>query len=79
MVTERILQRRALRREEFGAAFGDVHIVLRDGCQFSADVDAGLVTGGHVGREFGGVAANQIRPLVAIHAMPWPRRCAKYL
>ena len=57
--------------EEFGSGFGDVHVVFEadaEGFGVIGEVDAGLVGEGHVGGEELGVAADQVGPLVHVHA-----------
>ena len=57
--------------EEFGAVFGDVHVVFEaDAERFGVvgEIDAGLVGEGHVGGEGLGVAADEVVPLVHVHA-----------
>src|SRR5579864_2036797 len=66
--SKRIFQRRTLRREQLRTVLGDVHIVFEANAEFSAKINARLVAGGHVRLELGRVAANQIRPLVAVHS-----------
>lgn len=58
---------RALRSEKLRPAFGDVHVVLEADPKFAAQIDTGLVAEGHVWLQWESVAANQIRPFVAIH------------
>ena len=48
--------------------FRDVHIIFKANAKFSSNVNIGLVAGGHIGLQFGRVAADQIGPLVHIHA-----------
>ncbi len=57
--------------EESRAGFGDVHVVFEadaEGLRVVGEVDAGLVGEGHVGLEGAGVAADEVVPLVHIHA-----------
>src|ERR1019366_9739373 len=65
---ERILQARALRREQLGRGFGDVHVVLEPDAELALDVDAGFITEGHARLQPERVALDQIRPLVPVHA-----------
>src|SRR5438094_5556262 len=65
---ERLFQARALRREQFGAVFGDVHIVFQAHAKFAAQIDPWLVAERHARLKLCLVAADQIRPFVDIHA-----------
>src|SRR5208282_2645928 len=65
---EGVLQRWALRSEQFRASFHDVHVVLQTDAEFSADVNAWFIAKGHLRLEFCRVAAHQVGPLVAVHA-----------
>ena len=70
-VGEGMFEAGALRSEEFGAVFGDVHIVFEtdaEGFGVIGEIDAGLVGEGHVGGEELGVAADEVVPLVHVHA-----------
>src|SRR5581483_5698015 len=65
---EGIFQRRTLGSEQLRAVFSHVHVVFQANAEFSPDVNPRLVAGGHVGLEFGLVAAHQVGPLVSVHA-----------
>src|SRR5262249_57541178 len=65
---EGVFRRRTLRREEFCAGLGDVHIVFEPHAKFAADVDAWFVAENHVRCESRLISANQVRPLVAVHS-----------
>src|ERR1700679_2950062 len=61
----------ALGGEESGAVGGDVHVVFEadaEGFGVVGEVDAGLVGEGHVGGDELGVAADEVVPLVHVHA-----------
>ena len=61
--SERVLQRRALRCEQFRAVLGSVHIVFEAYAELAANVDPGFIAESHVGRKRGGVASNtRVRP-----------------
>src|SRR3981189_1533017 len=45
-----------------------MHVVLQTDAEFSANVNARFIAKSHLRLEFRGVAADQIRPLVAVHA-----------
>jgi len=49
---ERVLQRWALRSEQFCSAFRDVHVVLQTDAKFSANVNARFITESHLRLEF---------------------------
>src|SRR5271166_3486661 len=65
---ERILQRRALQREQFRAALRDVHVIFEPNPKLATNVYAGLIAERHIRRQWSGVPAHQVRPLVAVHA-----------
>src|SRR5712692_3845187 len=65
---EGVFERGALRGEHLAAVGGDDPVVLEADAELAGDVDAGLVGEGHAGGEWGGVAADEIGPLVAVHA-----------
>ena len=52
----------------FAAVFGDVPVVFEADAELASDVDAGLVGEAHAGGKGRGVAADEIGPLVAVHA-----------
>ena len=58
----------ALRGEHFAAVFGDVPVVFEADAELAGDVDAGLVGEAHACGEWGGVAADEVGPFVAVHA-----------
>ena len=66
--SERVLQRRALRREQLRAIFRDVHVVFQAHSEFARDVDARLIAEGHAAGQRRVVASHQIGPFVAVHA-----------
>src|SRR6476661_2657270 len=66
--SERIFQRRALRREQFRAIFGDVHVVFQAHPEFARDVDTRLIAEGHASGQRRAVATHQIGPFVTVHA-----------
>src|SRR5260370_21080276 len=68
LLPERLFQRCALWCKRFCPVFRDVHGVFESPAEFAPNINSGLVAEGHVGLEFGRVAAYQIRPLVTIHA-----------
>jgi hypothetical protein len=66
-----MFQARALRGEESGAVFRDVHVVFEpnpEGFRVVGEVDAGLVGEAHIRFEEPGVAAHEVVPLVHVHA-----------
>ena len=65
---ERVFETGTLRGEHFAAVFGDVPVVFEADAEFAGDVDAGFVGEAHAGGEGCGVAADEIGPLVAVHA-----------
>jgi len=65
---EGVLQAGALGGEEFGAGFGEEHVVFQADAELAAEVDAGLVGEEHVGDELLGVAADEVGPLVHVEA-----------
>src|SRR5258708_545510 len=65
---KRILQRRALRREQLRSVFGDVHVVFQTHTELAANINAGLVAETHIRGQQLRVAPDKIRPLVAVHA-----------
>src|SRR6266478_4912019 len=65
---ERIFQRRTLRREQLGAAFGNVHVIFKTHAEFARHVDSRLVAESHVACEQCGVAAHQVGPFVDVHS-----------
>jgi len=67
-VPERVFQRGTLRSEQFCSVFHDVHVVLQTDAEISADVNARLIAEGHLRLKFRRVAADEIGPLVAVHA-----------
>src|SRR5580693_8718176 len=62
-----VFKRGALRGEHFAAVFGEVPVVFEADAELAGDVDAGLVGEAHAGGERGGVAADEVGPLVAVH------------
>ena len=58
----------ALRGEHPAAVFGEVPIVFEADAELAGDVDAGFVGEAHAGGERCGIAANEVRPLVTVHA-----------
>src|SRR5260370_15765481 len=68
LLPERLFQRCALWCKQFRTVFRDVHVVFETHAEFAPNINSRLVAEGHVGLEFGRVAAYQIRPLVTIHA-----------
>src|SRR5882757_4517041 len=65
---ERVFETWALRGEHFAAVFGDVPVIFEADAELAGDVDAGLVGEAHAGGERCGVAADEVGPLVAVHA-----------
>ena len=63
-----MFETRALWGEHFAAVFGDVPVVFKADAELAGDVDAGFVRETHAGGERSGVAADEIRPFVAVHA-----------
>ncbi len=63
-----MFERRALRGEHLAAGFGDVPVVFEADAELAGNVDAGFVGEAHAGGEGCGVAANEVGPLVAVHA-----------
>src|SRR6202011_569481 len=58
----------ALRGEHLAAVCGDVPVVFEADAELAGDVDAGFVGEAHAGGERCGVAADEVGPLVAVHA-----------
>jgi hypothetical protein len=70
-VGEGVFEAGTLGGEEFGAVGSDVHVVFEadaEGLGGVGEVDAGLVGEGHVGFDEAGVAADEVVPLVHVHA-----------
>src|SRR5437763_15677069 len=67
-LTERMLQARALRREQLRAVCSDVHVVFQTHAELAANVNPRFIAEAHAGLQPQSVAAHQVRPLVAIHA-----------
>src|SRR5580698_4286852 len=73
---EGVLERRALRREQFGSGFADPQIVFQAYPELAVNVDAGLVAQHHSSFQLGAlvpaehIVLNEVRPLVALHAQP---------
>ena len=65
---EGVFEARALRGEHLAAVFCEVPVVFEADTELSGNVDAGLVREAHSGGERGGIAADKIRPFVAVHA-----------
>src|SRR5271170_6713717 len=65
---EGVFEAGALRGEHLAAVFGDVPIVFEADAELAGDVDAGFVGETHARGERGGVAADEVGPLVAVHA-----------
>ena len=57
-----------MRGEHLAAVFGDVPVVFETDAELAGDVDAGFVGEAHAWSQRSGVAANEIGPLVAVHA-----------
>src|SRR5258706_4193470 len=72
--SEWLFYRRTLRREQLGAVFGDVHVVLETHAELALDVDARLVAEHHPGLQRQrflppeNVVLHQVGPPVAVHA-----------
>src|ERR1700682_6324914 len=75
--SKRFFQRRALRRKKLSASSGDVHAVFQAYAEFAADVDSGFVAETHPGGNRRGIAADQVGPLVSVHANPVAYAMAK--
>jgi len=54
--------------EEFGAVFGDVHVIFEADAEVAAEVDAGFVGEDHAGNHLLGVAADEVGPFVHVEA-----------
>src|SRR6202042_1849031 len=67
---EGLFERWTLRRQQFRAALGNVHVVFQANAELTADVHAGLVTERHMGCQRQAIAPDQVRPLVAVHPQP---------
>src|SRR5712692_298661 len=67
---ERILERGTLFGEQLGPALGDVHVVFEPHPELAANIDAGLIAERHMRCQGQLVAANQVRPFVALHSHP---------
>src|SRR5581483_1392908 len=67
-LSKRILQRRALRREQLSSVLSNVHVIFEAHAEFSTDVDSRLIAECHSGTQLQRVSMNEVRPLVAIHA-----------
>src|SRR5258708_8221815 len=65
---EGVFEAGALRGEHLAAVFGDVPVVFEADAELAGDVDAGFVGEAHAWGEWGGVAADEVGPLVAVHA-----------
>src|SRR6266478_3509094 len=65
---EGVFEAGTLRGEHLAAVFGDVPVVFEADAELAGDVDAGLVGEAHAWGEWGGVAADEVGPLVAVHA-----------
>src|ERR1700738_1932946 len=65
---EGVFEAGALRGEELAAGLGDVPVVFEADAEFSRQIDAGFVGEGHSLSEWGIVAADEVGPLVAVHA-----------
>ena len=63
-----MFERRALWGEHFAAVFGDVPVVFEADAELASDVDAGFVGEAHADGEWRGVAADEVGPLVPVHA-----------
>src|SRR6185369_2838423 len=67
-LAERAVDARRRLGEEFGAALGHVPAILEPHPEFARNVEAGLVGKAHSGREWRGLAVDQIDRLVNLHA-----------
>src|SRR5258708_9402340 len=65
---EGVFEAGALRGEHLAAVFCDVPVVFEADAELAGDVDAGFVGEAHAWGERGGVAADEVGPLVAVHA-----------
>src|ERR1700750_2026918 len=65
---EGVFEGGALRGEHLAAVFGDVPVVFEADAELAGDVDAGFVGEAHAGGEGRGIAADEIRPFVSVHA-----------
>lgn len=65
---KRLFQARALRRKQFSAALSDVHVIFQANAELAADVNARLITETHARGQRHFVAADKIRPFMAVHA-----------
>ncbi len=57
-----------MRGKHLPAGFDDVPVVFETDAELAREIDAGFVGEAHAGCEGRGVAANEIGPLVAVHA-----------
>src|SRR3954468_8932028 len=65
---ERLSQGWRLRRKQFRAVFGDMHIVFQAYSELAGDVDTRFIAKDHAGFELSFVSADQIRPFMTVHA-----------
>jgi hypothetical protein len=65
---EGVFEAGALWGEHLASVFSDVPVVFEADAEFASDVDAGFVGEAHAGDEWSVVAADEIGPLVAVHA-----------
>ncbi len=65
---EGVFEAGTLRGEHLAAVFGEVPVVFEADAELAGDVDARFVGEAHAGSERCGVAADEVGPLMAVHA-----------